>query len=84
MGVHPVRTPDGLFLSEHRYVKDLLIKFNIPKYKPISTPLPSWTTLSLTIGELLFDTIEYRNMVGSLQHLIMTRLDIFYIVNLIP
>jgi hypothetical protein len=49
--------------------------------KPIQTPLPSGTTLSLCLGNELSDPIEFRSVMGSLQYLLLTRLDIAFVVN---
>ncbi|CAH9072952.1 unnamed protein product [Cuscuta epithymum] len=72
------RTPQGLFLSREKYITDLLRRFHLHTVKPVRTPLPSRTTLSLTDGELLSDATEYRSMVGAL-----TRPDITYVVHLV-
>ena len=61
-----IRTSHGLFSCQKKYVHDLLLKFHLHAVKPVSPPLPSSTTLSLTDGDLLYDPTEYRNMVGAL------------------
>ncbi|CAH9137156.1 unnamed protein product, partial [Cuscuta epithymum] len=83
LGLQTKRTSKGLFLSQHKYISDLLRRFHLHTVKPIRTPLPSRTTLSLTDGELLTDATEYRSMVGALQYLILTRPDITYAVHLV-
>ena len=82
-GVKVVQSLDMLFLSQSKYVHDLLNKFNIHKRKPVRTPLPSGTMLSLIDGEPLSYPTEYRSMAWALQYLTMTRPDISYVVNLI-
>jgi hypothetical protein len=49
--------------------------------KSVSTPLPSGTTLSLHYGDVLFNPIKFHYVMGSLQYLLLTRLDIAYAVN---
>jgi hypothetical protein len=39
---------DGNFLSQEKYIKDLLKRFNMEKCKPIKTPMP--TNLDLDEG----------------------------------
>ncbi|CAH9076869.1 unnamed protein product [Cuscuta europaea] len=62
LGVQAVRNSSGLFLSQAKYVSDLLIRFHLHTLKSVRTPLPTRTKLSLTDGELLADPTEYRNM----------------------
>ena len=78
-----VRASDGLFLSQTKYIHDLLHKFNFHNDKPAYTRLPSRTTLSLVDRDLLNDRSEYRNMVGALQYLTMARPGISYAMNLV-
>ncbi|CAH9140808.1 unnamed protein product [Cuscuta epithymum] len=83
LGIQTVRTPTGIFLSQQKYISDLLRRFHLHTVTPVRTPLPTRTTLSLTDGELLADGTEYRSMVGALQYLIITRPDITYAVHLV-
>jgi hypothetical protein len=41
---------DGNFLSQEKYTKDLLKRFNMEKYKPIKTPMPTNGHLDLDEG----------------------------------
>ena len=65
LGIQVVRSPSGLFLAQHKYVVDLLHKFQLHTYKPLRTPFAAQTTLSLSDGEPSL----YRSMVGALQYL---------------
>ncbi|XP_042521326.1 uncharacterized mitochondrial protein AtMg00810-like [Macadamia integrifolia] len=49
--------------------------------KPCATPIASGTKLLATTGELLANPTEYRQLVGALQNLTITRPDISYVVN---
>ncbi|CAH9102709.1 unnamed protein product [Cuscuta europaea] len=83
LGLQAWRTSTCLFLSQQKYISDLLHRFHLHTVKPVRTPLPSRTSLSLTNGELLTDGTEYRSMVGALQYLTLTRPDITYAVHLV-
>ncbi|CAH9134340.1 unnamed protein product [Cuscuta epithymum] len=78
-----VRFVKGLFLSQHKYVSDLLSRFHLHTHKSVRTPLATRTSLSPTDGELFADATEYRSMVGTLQYLTLTRPDITYVVHLV-
>jgi len=81
--VHVSRSSAGLFLSQQKYTSDLLHKFHMHTCKPVRTPSTARTTLSLSDDELPADPIEYRSMVGALQYLTMTLLDIAYAVHVV-
>ncbi|CAH9114185.1 unnamed protein product, partial [Cuscuta epithymum] len=83
LGIQARRNSQGLFISQEKYITDLLRRFHLHTVKPVRTPLPSRTTLSLTDGELLSDATEYRSMVGALQYLTLTRPDITYAVHMV-
>lgn len=81
LGIEAVRTKDGLHLMQRKYVTDLLTKTNMLHSKPVSTPMASSPKLTLKSGSPLSDPREYRQVVGSLQYLSLTRPDISYAVN---
>ncbi|BBG93197.1 transposable element gene, partial [Prunus dulcis] len=64
-----------------RYAVDLLTRFHLTECKPSPTPLPSDTRLSCLDGDPLPDPSTYRSMVGGLQYLTLSRLDISFAVN---
>ncbi|KAL6348769.1 hypothetical protein AAG906_033425 [Vitis piasezkii] len=49
--------------------------------KPVATPLVTDGNLTLHLGTALTNCTEYRTLVGSLQYLCLTSLDISYVVN---
>ena len=80
-GVEVLTTPTGLLLSQQNYVIDLLSKHNMLGSKPVSTPLVVGTSLTAKDGIVSVNATIYRQVVGGLQHLWMTRLDISFVVN---
>ena len=84
LSVQVVRSSQGLlFLTQHKYIYDLIRNFHMHTAKPVHTPSLSRTSLTLTDGELLADPIEYRGIVGALQYLTITRPDIAYVVHVV-
>eukprot|EP00253_Pinus_taeda_P024573 PITA_24573 len=69
----------GLFISQGKYAREILEKFNMHGCKPVDTPLPGgWRKEDATSGEEV-DATVYRQLVGSLMYLVNTY--ICYVVN---
>jgi hypothetical protein len=76
-----IPTTTGLFLSQHKYIRDLLIKLNMHGAKAVITPLSTTTVLKLLNGTSSVDSNEYRSIIGALQYLSLTQPDISFAVN---
>jgi histone deacetylase 1/2 len=72
-----------LILTQEYYAADLLAKVGMNGCKAAPTPLSSTKQLSLTGGTPLGpdDSTQYRNIVGALQYLTLTRPDLSFSVN---
>lgn len=81
LGIEAHRTQQGLHLSQRKYILDLLHKYDMTNAKPVTTPMASTPKLHLHSGTPLADPTKYRRLIGSLQYLQFTRLDIAYAVN---
>ncbi|KAK6151361.1 hypothetical protein DH2020_013996 [Rehmannia glutinosa] len=81
LGIQAHRTPSGLFLSQTRYIHDILQRTNMLGANEVSTPLSPSDTLKLHDGSPSFDPTQYRQVLGSLQYLSLTRPDISFAVN---
>ncbi|CAA7049059.1 unnamed protein product [Microthlaspi erraticum] len=81
LGLEVHRTSAGLHLSQRKYIIDLLHRHNMTNAKPVTTPMASSPKLTLTTDKPLSDPTPYRQLVGSLQYLQFTRLDIAFAVN---
>lgn len=60
----------------------MLKKYGIAGYKPISVPLDHNLKLNANAGEVLENPTMYRKSVGNLIYLMITQLDLNYIVGL--
>jgi len=81
LGMEVIPTTTGLFLSQHKYIRDLLTKLNMHGAKEATTPLSTTIMLKLLDGTSSVDSTEYRSIIGALQYLSLTRLDISFAVN---
>lgn len=81
LGIQVEHTQTGLFLHQSKYVVELLKKADMADSKSVSTPTPiKFPPSSNSINDLLKQQ-NYQKIVGSLQYLTITRLDIAYSVN---
>lgn len=81
LGLQVTTTAHGLHLSQVKYAHDLLQKANMLECKPCSTPVAPKLSLSSGDGEPLHFPTKYCMLVGCLQYLTLTRLDISFAVN---
>lgn len=81
LGIEVLRTPSVCTLVQHKYIIDLLGKYNMFDVNPIQTPLAPCFTLSLNDGSNPSDATTYRQASGSLQYLLFTRPNITFVVN---
>ncbi|KAA8546477.1 hypothetical protein F0562_002784 [Nyssa sinensis] len=81
LGVEVVPNQNGLLLPQRRYIMDLLTHTKMQDAKVVLTPIPTSPSLMLNSGSSLSNPTEYRQVVGSLQYLLITRPDIAFAVN---
>lgn len=81
LGIEITQTTDQLHLIQTRYAVDLLTRFNMRDCKLCATPIAPYARLSLHSGDPLLDPTLYQSIVGGLQYLTLTRLDIAFAVN---
>ena len=82
LGVQVSHFGGSLFLSQHKYAKEILAKASMTDCEPIGTPLAQKHHLQLKGGPLV-DATNYRSIVGALQYLTLTRPDLTHAVNLV-
>ncbi|KAM1753554.1 hypothetical protein ACFX12_006125 [Malus domestica] len=80
LGLEVDRTQEGIFLCQQKYAKDLLKRFGMLECKLISTPIEPNAKICAHEGKYLEDATMYRQLVGSLIYLTLTRPDISYAV----
>jgi hypothetical protein len=57
---------EGTFISQTKYIQDILKKFGMKNGKPIKTPMGTNGHLDLDMGGKSVDQKVYRSMIGSL------------------
>ncbi|PKI70974.1 hypothetical protein CRG98_008555 [Punica granatum] len=81
LGMEARRNSAGLYLTQSKYIHDILTRTSMLECKPISSPVNTGPRLSIRDGSSFEDPSLYRSVVGSLQYLSLTRPDIAYSVN---
>ncbi|XP_078160139.1 uncharacterized protein LOC144555617 [Carex rostrata] len=83
LGIEIAHSSKGLFLSQRKYILDLLKETGKLGAKPVGTPMETNVKLGTESGELLLDIGQYQRLVGKLIYLTVTRPDITFAVSVI-
>jgi hypothetical protein len=76
LGFQIKQLQDDTFISQTKYIQDILKKFGMKDGKPIKTPMGTNGHLDPDIGGKSIDQKVYRSMIGSLLYLCASRPDI--------
>ena len=82
LGIEVMQSKHGIFLSQRKYVFDLLFETGKLGVKPCSSPIVSNVHLTRE-GETFEDPERYRRLVGKLNYLTVTRPDIAHSVSVV-
>ncbi|MDM1462056.1 hypothetical protein HX065_18880, partial [Myroides odoratimimus] len=75
LGFQIKQLQEGTFISQTKYIQDILTKFGMKDAKPIKTPMGSNGHLDLDTRGKSVDQKVYRSMIGSLLYLCASRPD---------
>ncbi|XP_060963442.1 uncharacterized mitochondrial protein AtMg00810-like [Cannabis sativa] len=81
LGIEVFRDEAGLYLTQTKYIEDLLRRHNMTHLKPSPTPISTGKCLSALDGKEMENPTVCRSLIGALQYLCHTRPDISYAVN---
>ncbi|XP_050895279.1 uncharacterized mitochondrial protein AtMg00810-like [Lathyrus oleraceus] len=80
LGIAVTRHQRGIFLSQKKYVEDILVRTGMSTCKSCQTPVDTKPKISATHSTPYEDPSLYRSLAGALQYLTFTRPDISYVV----
>ena len=83
LGLQISQQGNEIFISQSKYVKEMLKKFQMEECKPISTPMVTGCKLSKDDESLEVDQKLYRSMIGSLLYVIASRPNVMHVVGLV-
>ncbi|GJU41159.1 putative ribonuclease H-like domain-containing protein [Tanacetum coccineum] len=80
LGLQVKQLPDGIFISQDKYVKDMLTKFDMESVRTATTPYEAAKTKLKDETDPPVNVHLYRSMIGSLMYLTASRPDIMFAV----
>ncbi|GJZ98525.1 uncharacterized mitochondrial protein-like protein [Tanacetum coccineum] len=80
LGLQVQQKKDGIFISQDKYVVEILKKFGFTEVKTASTPMETQKPLLKDEDGKEVDVHMYRSMIGSLMYLTSSRPDIMFAV----
>ena len=83
LGIEVVQSANGIFISQKKYVQDILDRFQMKDCNLVSTLIEFGLKLNKDHEGKKVDSTLYKQIVGSLMYLTATRPDIMYYVSLI-
>ena len=83
LGIEVDRMKGGIFLSQKKYVLDLLQEYGLKNCRTLRLPMDTHLKLTSETGDTLSHPEEYQKLVGKLIYLTLTRPDIAYTVHVL-
>ena len=83
VGLQVHQLKHGIFLTQSKYIKEILKTFGLEDFKPISTPMAIGQKLSKNDESAEVNQTMYRSMIGKLQYVVHSRPDIALAVGIV-
>ena len=83
LGIEVARSRKGIFLSQRKYVLDLLTEVGLLECKPVDAPIVQNHRLGEYSDQVPANKVRYQRLVGKLIYLSHTRPDIAYAVSVV-
>ncbi|GJS61581.1 retrovirus-related pol polyprotein from transposon TNT 1-94 [Tanacetum coccineum] len=81
LGIEIVPHVSGILLSQKKYILELLQSVGLANCNPVSSPMVTSSSLSLHDNTAFFNPVKYRQVVGSLQYVTLSRPDIAFAIS---
>jgi hypothetical protein len=83
LGLQITQKSEGIFISQEKYLREMLKRFQMEDSKPMSTPMVTGCKLSKNDDSPDVDQSSYRFMIGNLLYITTSRPDIMHVVGLV-
>jgi hypothetical protein len=80
LGLQIHQSNQGIFISQTKYIREMLKRFRMEDCKPVITPMQTNCKLSKDDDSKSTDQRQYRSMIGSLLYVITSRPDVIQAV----
>jgi hypothetical protein len=80
LGLQIRQSNQGIFISQTKYIREMLKRFIMEDCKPVITPMQTSCRLSKDDDSKSTDQRQYRSMIGSLLYLTSSRPDVMHAV----
>ncbi|KAM0001405.1 putative RNA-directed DNA polymerase [Helianthus debilis subsp. tardiflorus] len=81
LGIEIIPHGRNIILSQRKYISELITKTGLSECKSVSSPMSTSQILALGDSPALSDPTKYRQTVGALQYVCLSRPDITFAVN---
>jgi hypothetical protein len=80
MGLRICQSNQGIFISQTKYIREMLKRFRMEDCKPVITPMQTSCKLSKDDDSKSTDQRQHRSIIGSLLYVIASRPDVVQVV----
>ena len=83
LGVEVMQTSKGIYMSQKKYAQEILERFGMENSNPTKTLMVPGCKLTKDEGGIKVDSTQYKQIIGSLMYLTVTRPDLMYVMSLV-
>jgi hypothetical protein len=83
LGLQITQRSEGMFISQEKYLRETLKRFQIKDSKPVGTPMVTRCKLSKDNDSPKVDQSSYRSMIGILLYITTSHPDIMHVVGMV-
>jgi hypothetical protein len=83
LGLQITQRSEGMFISQEKYLREMLKRFQMEDSKPLGTPMVTRCKLRKNDDSPNVDQRSYRSMIGSLLYITTSHPDIMHVVGMV-
>lgn len=81
LGIEVTKLQNGVYLSQAKYITDILTRHDIASFSPVLIPMLTGHYLSKDSSDEIGNASQYRSIIGAFLQVTLTRLEIAFSVN---